>query len=430
MTERKLLAGSLLPALLAIGAPVALAQNDPRLVTLAFNETEVVKLHGRMGVQATIAFAEDEKIENVAVGDSQKWQITPNKRANLLFAKPLDPAATTNMTVVTDRRTYLFDLVASLKERPVYLMRFTYSGERTVMTAAEAQDGVSPPASVVAVAPLPAPVVQAAPTRVIEATPVSEPRVDTAPTRVVEAPPAPEPVVEASTARVVEAPPAPEPLIEAVPAPVALAAADSPPVADLPSVPPTEAAATVEAIEPSREMAAPPQLEHAIRPAPRSRRAPKNAIDAAIVESTKTQSQTIMLAQAEQPPVIPPTVTPSPIGSGLEPGALNFAWSRDGANSLLPRRIFDDGRATYLTWGAKQTVPTVLLPGADGAPVPIAAPAEGQSVVIDSVPARIVLRNGGLSATLENLIRSRAVASLETIPVSNRADGPASGSSN
>jgi type IV secretion system protein VirB9 len=114
----------------------------------------------------------------------------------------------------------------------------------------------------------------------------------------------------------------------------------------------------------------------------------------------------------------------------LEPGALNFAWSRDGANSLLPRRIFDDGRATYLTWGAKQTVPTVLLPGADGAPVPIAAPAEGQSVVIDSVPARIVLRNGGLSATLENLIRSRAVASLETIPVSNRADGPASGSSN
>ncbi len=52
--------------------------------------------------------------------------MTPNKRASLLFVKPMQPTARTNMTVVTDQRTYLFDLVASPGATPVYVLRFTY----------------------------------------------------------------------------------------------------------------------------------------------------------------------------------------------------------------------------------------------------------------------------------------------------------------
>ncbi len=90
MTFRRLAALGALSASLALTLPQAMAQEtDPRLVTLVYDAAKVVKIHGRPGVQATIAFAEDEKIENVAVGDSDKWQITPNKRANLLFARPL-----------------------------------------------------------------------------------------------------------------------------------------------------------------------------------------------------------------------------------------------------------------------------------------------------------------------------------------------------
>src|SRR5690606_27195983 len=101
---RALLAAALLAA---IGAP-ALAE-DARIVERMYDPNEVVRVEGRAGVQATIRFAEDEHIENVAVGDSQKWQVTPNKRANLLFVKPLTERAMTNMTVVTDKHTYLFD---------------------------------------------------------------------------------------------------------------------------------------------------------------------------------------------------------------------------------------------------------------------------------------------------------------------------------
>jgi type IV secretion system protein VirB9 len=44
--------------------------------------------------------------------------------------KPLDERAATNMTVVTDKHTYLFDLVANPAYRnPVYVLGFTYPEE-------------------------------------------------------------------------------------------------------------------------------------------------------------------------------------------------------------------------------------------------------------------------------------------------------------
>lgn len=118
-----------LPAIalaLQFSASPALA-GDSRLVELEYDPAKVVLIEGRTNVQATIAFAEDELIENVAIGDSASWQVTPNKRANLLFVKPLEPRAATNMTVVTDKRTYLFDLVARPGSEALYVLRFTYT---------------------------------------------------------------------------------------------------------------------------------------------------------------------------------------------------------------------------------------------------------------------------------------------------------------
>ena len=115
------------PALLCaaiISAP-AVAE-DSRLVEKLYNPGEVVRIDGRPRVQATIIFGDSELIENVAIGDSETWQVTPNKRANLLFVKPLKDRASTNMTVVTSRNTYLFDLVASPNGKPLYVLRFTY----------------------------------------------------------------------------------------------------------------------------------------------------------------------------------------------------------------------------------------------------------------------------------------------------------------
>ena len=143
---RALLAAALLAA---AGAP-ALAE-DSRLVEHLYDPNEVVRVDGKAGVQATIRFDEDEHIENVAIGDSQKWQVTPNKRANLLFVKPLTERAATNMTVVTDRHTYLFDLVASPTNRnPVYVLGFVYPEEPEDVQQADA-DGAAPVAAPTAI---------------------------------------------------------------------------------------------------------------------------------------------------------------------------------------------------------------------------------------------------------------------------------------
>lgn len=109
---------------LALAAPVL--ADDPRLKTLVFDEAEVVRIDGKVLVQTTIKFAPDEVIENVAIGDSTAWQVQPNKAQSILFVKPLDPVARTNMTVVTDKRTYLFDLVASPRNSALYVMQFRY----------------------------------------------------------------------------------------------------------------------------------------------------------------------------------------------------------------------------------------------------------------------------------------------------------------
>ncbi|MEE4200396.1 TrbG/VirB9 family P-type conjugative transfer protein [Erythrobacter sp.] len=106
--------------------PAPTAPADPRLVTQVFDENRVYTINGKVKVQTTVKFAPDEAIQNVAIGDSNAWQVQPNQAQTLLFIKPLEPAARTNMTVVTTRRTYLFDLVASPRNAPLYVMQFRY----------------------------------------------------------------------------------------------------------------------------------------------------------------------------------------------------------------------------------------------------------------------------------------------------------------
>ena len=127
----------------ALLASAGSAHADQRLVSHEYSQNEVVRIDGKLGVQATIGFAEDEQIENVAVGDSAKWQITPNKRANLLFVKPLEPGARTNMTVVTDRRTYFFDLATATRVAPLYMLRFTYKADDAKRALEKARDAAS-----------------------------------------------------------------------------------------------------------------------------------------------------------------------------------------------------------------------------------------------------------------------------------------------
>lgn len=100
---------------------------DAHIQTVFHDNDDVVKLIGALGWQITVEFAPDERIETVSIGDALAWQVTPNKRARNIFLKPLIKGAATNMTVITDRRRYVFALEtgARLATTP-WVVRFEY----------------------------------------------------------------------------------------------------------------------------------------------------------------------------------------------------------------------------------------------------------------------------------------------------------------
>ena len=124
----------LILAALALLAPAGLAAQvhpapgagDPRIQNVLYDAEQVVQLQGTPGFQTDVEFAADEAIENVAVGDSAAWQVTPNRRGDHLFVKPLIAGVTTNMTVVTSARTYFFERAPLSSGEVPYMVRFRY----------------------------------------------------------------------------------------------------------------------------------------------------------------------------------------------------------------------------------------------------------------------------------------------------------------
>lgn len=116
---------------------------DPRVKMVMFREDAVVALRGHYGYQMSVEFGADERIENVSIGDSLAWQVTPNRRADTLFLKPIEFDAATNMSVITSKRRYTFQLSAEEPTGPgdaniIYRVKFTFPPEVPEPTAQSA----------------------------------------------------------------------------------------------------------------------------------------------------------------------------------------------------------------------------------------------------------------------------------------------------
>ncbi len=83
---------------------------DPRIKEFLYDPNAIVEIRGELGYELMIEFAPEERIENVSIGDSMSWQVTPNRKATLLFLKPMSKSSPTSMTVVTNERIYSFIL--------------------------------------------------------------------------------------------------------------------------------------------------------------------------------------------------------------------------------------------------------------------------------------------------------------------------------
>jgi type IV secretion system protein VirB9 len=118
----------------ALKLPRPLA-TDNRIHTIMYGPDEVFKFTGTYGYQSSIVFEPGEEILTISLGDSVAWLINPS--GNRIFLKPVEQDAETNMTVLTNKRSYLFELHAreaeSITDKDIiFVMRFLYPEEQMV----------------------------------------------------------------------------------------------------------------------------------------------------------------------------------------------------------------------------------------------------------------------------------------------------------
>lgn len=102
---------------------------DDRIRTVVYSENEIYKFVGHYDYQSVIEFESDEEIVTVSMGNSITWQVVPS--GSRLFIKPVERDAITNMTVITSKRTYHFEMHAEEAKgiddsELVFVLRFVY----------------------------------------------------------------------------------------------------------------------------------------------------------------------------------------------------------------------------------------------------------------------------------------------------------------
>jgi type IV secretion system protein VirB9 len=105
---------------------------DSRIRVMVYNPDDVFKFTGYYNYQASIELAKEEEVVSISMGDTTGWQVVP--AGNRIFIKPIETDATTNMTLITNKRTYLFELYAEEANdirdpEMVFNLRFIYPDE-------------------------------------------------------------------------------------------------------------------------------------------------------------------------------------------------------------------------------------------------------------------------------------------------------------
>lgn len=132
-----------LPAGIAQAATVPpVGRVDARVRVVAYNPDDVVVLQGYVGYQIHLQWAEGEEFVNLGSGDNGAFDVGAER--NHFFIKPKEARASTNLTVLTNRRAYHFEYVVSANaptgptaKRMVYSVRFTYPDDDARAAAAE-----------------------------------------------------------------------------------------------------------------------------------------------------------------------------------------------------------------------------------------------------------------------------------------------------
>ncbi len=105
---------------------------EDRIKIINYVPNAVFRYIGHYYYQTIIEFSLDEEIQTITMGTPTPWQIVP--AGNRIFLKPIEDDATTNMTVITNKRMYFFEMHAknanSINDPDLaFIVKFVYPSE-------------------------------------------------------------------------------------------------------------------------------------------------------------------------------------------------------------------------------------------------------------------------------------------------------------
>ena len=121
--------GSLAPSPAAAEATPRGGATDPRIRTAVYDPDQVYVIETDLAHATTIRLGPGERFAAVAVGDTESFQVDPiPELGNVVTIKPHVAGASTNMTVITDARSYNFHLREGRSRAKFFEVRFSYPG--------------------------------------------------------------------------------------------------------------------------------------------------------------------------------------------------------------------------------------------------------------------------------------------------------------
>ena len=103
---------------------------DTRIKTFVYNPNEIFQVKFLVGYQSIIELQKDEDVELITFGDASSFS-TPRIIGRRIFLKVNEAGVKTNMTIITDKRTYLLEVMSNdddgdTDDRITYILRFFY----------------------------------------------------------------------------------------------------------------------------------------------------------------------------------------------------------------------------------------------------------------------------------------------------------------
>lgn len=149
--------------LLLAYAPAYAEAADTKVQLIAYDQNTSTLIRAKHGFVTHIDLAVDEHIvkDGVGGGDGDNWIVSANVGSNFILLKPKKNAHDCNLTVKTDKRSYVFDLRVlshQVADKGTWHVAFSYENEAPTPAAIKQQMAQAEQAQIKALQALPLPV--------------------------------------------------------------------------------------------------------------------------------------------------------------------------------------------------------------------------------------------------------------------------------